>query len=85
MTQYGGKPMATLTDRQLELAEEDVANCLLHAYAAPKLGPVQKDADGNVQKDASGNPVTDHSRYTKYFQSLSDQANAIQEEKARRG
>lgn len=77
MTQYGGKPIATLTDRQLELAEEDVANCLLHAYAAPKIGPVQKDADGK--------PVTDHSRYTKYFQSLSDQANAIQEEKARRG
>jgi hypothetical protein len=73
---YGGKSIARLTDRQLAIAETDVANCLLRAYAAP--------ATGAVQLDAQGNAMTDRSRYGVYFARMSDLANAIQAEKGRR-
>jgi hypothetical protein len=39
---YGGKSIASLTDQQLALAEDDVGNCLLRAYASPDAGIDQK-------------------------------------------
>jgi hypothetical protein len=35
MTNYASKPITSLTDRQLALAETDVANCLARVNAAP--------------------------------------------------
>lgn len=72
MSAYGGKPIASLTDHQLALAEDDVANCLLRAYEAPASAAVQVSENGLV---------TDSGRYGKYFESLSDLAAAIQAEK----
>jgi hypothetical protein len=33
---YRTKLISTMSDRELDLAEEDIANCLLRAYEAPK-------------------------------------------------
>jgi hypothetical protein len=72
---YGGKAIASLTDRQLLIAEEDVANCLLRAYQSPASAPVQMGEDG---------PVTDKGRYGAYFDKMSAPVNAIHAEKERR-
>jgi hypothetical protein len=70
---YGGKLITDLTDRQLALAEEDVANCLLRAFAAPEIAPVQ-----------SGEGGPDKGRYGAYFESMKEMALAIHAEKERR-
>lgn len=71
---YGGKRIADLTDRHLEIAENDVAGQLLHAFEAPALAPVPPSGEG-----------ADKGRYAQHFNRLSDLANAIRAEKLRRG
>ena len=73
---YGGKPLSELGDKRLALAEEDVANCLLRAHAAP--------ATAAVQLDESGSEIADKGRYGTYFERMQELAVAIAVEKARR-